>query len=135
MTEGDRIEVRGLRVDGVHGVLDVERRQAQPFEIDLDLYLDTAPAAASDDLAATADYGAAVDAAVAVIAGPPHRLLESLAGAIAGLVLADGHVEAVTVVVRPPLSHDVTSTGVRVQRRGAVGGRRSAGASPEPRSG
>jgi len=57
---------------------------------------------------------------VSVIAGPPHRLLESLAGAIAGLVLADGHVEAVTVVVRklrPPLAPPVASTGVRLHRR------------------
>ena len=43
--DGDRIEVRGLRVDGVHGVLEQERMHAQPFEVDLDLYLDTVPAA------------------------------------------------------------------------------------------
>ncbi len=116
----DRIEVRGLRVDGVHGVLEQEQTRPQPFEVDLDLYLDTGPGASSDDLAATADYGAAVDAAVSVIAGPPHRLLESLADAIAGVVLADRHVEAVTVVVRklaPPLAPPVASTGVRVHRR------------------
>jgi dihydroneopterin aldolase len=116
----DRIEVRGLRVGGVHGVLDEERAGVQPFEVDLDLYLDTGPGAERDDLAATADYAAAVDAAVAVITGPPRRLLESLAGAIAELVLADGHVDAVTVVVRklrPPIVAEVASTGVRVHRR------------------
>jgi dihydroneopterin aldolase len=116
----DRIEVRGLRVDGVHGVLEEEQTRPQPFEVDLDLYLDTGPAARSDDLAATADYAAAVDAAVAVITGPPRQLLESLAGAIAELVLADDHVDAVTVVVRklrPPLAAPVASTGVRVHRR------------------
>jgi dihydroneopterin aldolase len=115
----DRIEVRGLRVDGVHGVLEEERAGVQPFEVDLDLYLDTGPAARSDDLAVTADYAAAVDAAVAVITGPPRQLLESLAGAIAELVLADDHVDAVTVVVRklrPPLVPVVSSTGVRIHR-------------------
>jgi len=118
--EGDRIEVRGLRVDAVHGVLDIERRQPQPFEIDFDLYLDTAAAAASDDLADAVDYGDSVEAALAVMHGAPHDLLESLAGAIADAVLADGRVRAATVTVRklrPPLAHDVTSTGVRVQRR------------------
>lgn len=116
----DRIEVRGLRVDGVHGVLEEEQLRSQPFEVDLDLYLDTAQAASSDDLATTADYGAAVDAAVAVITGPSHRLLESLAGAIADRVLGDHRVDAVTVVVRklrPPLAPPVTSTGVRIHRR------------------
>ena len=51
------------------------------------------PAGSSDDLAATADYAAAVDAAVAVVRGPPRRLLESLAGAVADAVLADPRVE------------------------------------------
>jgi len=117
---GDRIEVRGLRLDGVHGVLEDERRAPQPFEIDLDLYLDTTAAGATDDLARTADYAAAVEAAAAVVAGAPHRLLESLAGAVATGVLGDPRVGAVTVVVRklrPPLAHPVTSTGVRIHRR------------------
>ncbi len=55
-----------------------------------------------------------------VITGPPRRLLESLAGAIAELVLEDLHIEAVTVVVRklrPPLDPQVASTGVRLHRR------------------
>jgi dihydroneopterin aldolase len=118
----DRIEVRGLRVDGVHGVLEEEQARSQPFEVDLDLYVDTGPAAAGDDLDATADYAAAVDAAVAVMAGPPRRLLESLAGAIAARLLEDPRIEAVTVVVRklrPPLTPEVTSTGVRIHRRRA----------------
>jgi 7,8-dihydroneopterin aldolase/epimerase/oxygenase len=116
----DRIEVRGLRIEGVHGVLEEEQRHAQPFEVDLDLYLDLAPAASSDALEATADYGVAVEAAVAVITGPPRQLLESLAGAIAELVLADRRVDAVTVSVRklrPPVPNPVASTGVRVHRR------------------
>lgn len=125
--EGDRIEVRGLRVDGVHGVLEDERARAQPFEVDLDLYLDTAPAGSHDDLALTADYAAAVDAAAAVIAGPPRSLLESLAGDIATRLLDDRRVEAVTVTVRklrPPLALEVDTTGVRVHRRrpGATAG-------------
>jgi 7,8-dihydroneopterin aldolase/epimerase/oxygenase len=116
----DRIEVRGLRVEAVHGVLAQEQAHHQPFEVDLDLYLDTAPAAAGDDLDATADYGAAVDAALAVMAGPPRRLLETLADAIARRVLDDPRVDEVTVVVRklrPPLDPDIGSTGVRIQRR------------------
>ena len=112
--------MRGLRVDGVHGVLDEERVRPQPFEVDLDLYLDTAAGVSRDDLAATADYAAAADAAVAVITGPPRRLLESLATAVAEGVLVDPRIEAVTVTVRklhPPLPHQVASTGVRIHRR------------------
>jgi 7,8-dihydroneopterin aldolase/epimerase/oxygenase len=116
---GDRIEVRNLRLLGVHGLLPHERSRPQPFEVDLDLQLDMTRAAASDDLADTADYGAVIEVAAAVVAGPPHDLLESLAGAIADAVLEDAHVTSVTVTVRklrPPVPHDVGSTGVRLTR-------------------
>jgi 7,8-dihydroneopterin aldolase/epimerase/oxygenase len=117
---GDRIELRGIRLLGVHGLLAEERRAPQPLEVDLDLDLDVAAAVASDDLADTADYGAAVAAAAVVVAGPPHDLLESLAGAIADAVLADDHVRSVTVAVRklrPPIPHHMASAGVRITRR------------------
>ena len=53
----DRIELRGLRVLGAHGVLPEEQQRAQPFEVDLDLELDLRPAGRSDALADTVDYG------------------------------------------------------------------------------
>jgi dihydroneopterin aldolase len=117
--KGDRIEVRSLRLLGVHGLLPEERGRPQPLEVDLDLEVDMDRAVTSDDLAHTADYGAVIAAAAAVVAGPPHDLLESLAGAIADAVLADVHVTSVTVAVRklrPPVPHDVGSTGVRLTR-------------------
>ena len=115
----DRIEVRGLRVIGIHGVLPEERRRPQPFELDLDLDLVERRSAASDDLADTADYAAAVAAAVSVVTGPPHNLLESLASAVADAVLADTAVGSATVTVRklrPPVPHLMGSVGVRVTR-------------------
>lgn len=117
--EPDRIEVRGLRLMAVHGLLEEERTAPQPFEIDLDLFLDTAAAGRADDIGATADYAAAVDAAVEVLAGPPRLLLESLAEAVAAAVLEDRRVDAVTVGVRklaPPVAHEVASAGVRITR-------------------
>jgi dihydroneopterin aldolase len=117
--KGDRIEIRTLRLVGVHGLLPEERSRPQPFEIDLDLEVDMDRAAVSDALADTADYGAVIDAVAAVVAGEPHHLLESLAAAIADAALADAHVTSVTVAVRklrPPVPRDVGSTGVRLTR-------------------
>lgn len=117
--EGDRIELRGLRVFAVHGVHKSERTSPQPFEVDLDIFLDTERAGASDDLADTADYSVAADVVTEVMAGPPRRLLESLASSIAAGVLADPHVRSVTVALRklsPPMPHDLVSAGVRVTR-------------------
>jgi len=117
--QGDRIELRGLRIFAAHGVHEAERSSPQPFEVDLDLLVDTERAGKTDDLADTADYSAAADVVATVMGGPPRRLLESLAGSIATGVLADEHVLSVTVVLRklsPPIPHDIDSAGVRVTR-------------------
>jgi dihydroneopterin aldolase len=116
----DRVEIRGLRVEARHGVTDAEQAEPQPFEVDLDLHVEMSPASAEDDLGRTADYVAAVDAAVAVLHGAPRRLLETLAEDVAAAVLADPKVLAVTVAVRklrPPVAVTLGSAGVRVTRR------------------
>ena len=116
----DRIELRGLRVVGTHGVLPEERERAQPFELDLDVEVDLGPAAASDDVADTVDYGAVAEAAARVVATESFGLLEALAARVADVVLADGRVGAVTVGVRklrPPVAVDLASAGVRITRR------------------
>jgi dihydroneopterin aldolase len=96
-----------------------ERESPQPFEVDLDILVDTETAAISDDLADTFDYSDACALAAAVVAGPPHRLMESLADNIAASILRDPRVFSVTVglrKLRPPLPHDLRSAGVRVTR-------------------
>ena len=117
---GDRIEIRGLRATGVHGALEEERLRPQPFEVDLDVWADLAPAAASDRLADTVDYGALAEAAHSVVTGRSHRLLEALAGEIARVLLAaDDRIRGVSVTVRklrPPLPLDVATTAVRIVR-------------------
>jgi dihydroneopterin aldolase len=116
----DRIELRGLRLVGTHGVLDEERARPQPFEVDLDIELDTVAAARSDALADTADYSAVLAAAAAVVGGRHRQLLESMAAEIASAILIDGRISAVTVSVRklrPPVPFDVASAGVRITRR------------------
>lgn len=120
---GDCVEIRGLRVEAVHGVAEAERRSPQPFEVDLDLYL-AAPglAAASDDLSATADYAAAIEAAAQVLEGAPRHLLETLAEDVASAVLADPHLSGVTVWVRklrPPVARDLRTSAVRITRHRA----------------
>jgi dihydroneopterin aldolase len=100
----DRIELRGMRFEGRHGVLPQEAAEPQPFEVDVVLELALARAGTADDLAMTVDYGTVFDRARAVVeAGPHAALIETLAERIAADVLA-GHpaVEAVTVRLRKP---------------------------------
>lgn len=98
----DRIELRGLRVRGHHGVHDHERRDGQDFVVDVTAWLDLAPAAASDALADTLDYGALARRVAAIVAGPPADLIETVAGRVADAVLADARVTAVEVTLHKP---------------------------------
>ena len=99
----DRIELRGLRVRGRHGVFEHERRDGQEFVVDLVVHADLSAAAASDDLADTLDYGALAGRAAAVLGGPPRDLIESVAGAVAEDVLAsDDRIREVEVTLHKP---------------------------------
>ena len=117
---GDLIELRGLRLAGVVGVLPHEQEQPQPLEVDLDLHLDLATAGASDALDDTADYGAACDVAERIVTGGSFALLEALAERLAAALLeADGRIDAVTVSVRklrPPVAQQLNTSGVRITR-------------------
>ncbi|MFJ2835476.1 dihydroneopterin aldolase [Nocardia sp. NPDC087230] len=97
-----RIELRGLRVFGRHGVFDFERRDGQEFVVDLTVWVDFAVAAASDDLADTVDYGALAERAVNIVAGPPRDLIETVVSEIADDVMTDPRIEAVEAVVHKP---------------------------------
>jgi dihydroneopterin aldolase len=98
----DRIELRGLKVRGNHGVFEHEKRDGQDFYVDVTVWMDLAPAAASDDLADTLHYGELAQTAADIVAGPPRDLIETVAGEIADAVLADDRVSAVEVTVHKP---------------------------------
>ena len=70
--------------------------------VDLVLGLDTRPAAADDDLTRTAHYGVVAEQVVAIIAGEPVDLIETLAQRIADQCLKHAAVEEVEVTVHKP---------------------------------
>jgi 7,8-dihydroneopterin aldolase/epimerase/oxygenase len=98
----DAITIRGLEVFGHHGVLEHERRFGQRFVVDVTLGLDLAPAAASDDLTRTVDYGTLTGDIAGIVAGEPVDLIETLAERIATRCLDDERVVDVEVTVHKP---------------------------------
>lgn len=99
----DRIELRGLKVRGNHGVFDHEKRDGQDFLVDLVLWTDFGAAAASDDLADTIDYGALALLARDVVAGPAFDLIETVASRIAdGIMEMAPAAHAVEVTLHKP---------------------------------
>lgn len=123
----DRIELRGLRVRGRHGLYEHERADGQDFVVDITVWIDLADAAASDDLSDTYDYGVLAQRASDIVAGPPRKLIETVAGEIADDVMKDTRVHAVEVVVHKP-SAPIPQTFADVAvvaRRSRRGGRGS----------
>ncbi|MCK2213968.1 dihydroneopterin aldolase [Actinomadura sp. ATCC 31491] len=98
----DRITLKGLRARGRHGVLAAERELGQEFVVDATLFLDTAPAAAGDDLTMTVHYGELAEALAKVVEGEPVRLIETLAQRLAEVCLAHEAVCRVEVSVHKP---------------------------------
>ncbi|MGV1003329.1 MAG: dihydroneopterin aldolase [Candidatus Nanopelagicales bacterium] len=98
----DRITLRGVRGRGRHGVFDFERREGQEFLVDAVLWVPTAEAARTDDLAQTVDYGAAAQLIVGAIEGEPCQLIERLAVIIAEQLLQYELVRRVEVTVHKP---------------------------------
>lgn len=98
----DLVTLTGLRQRGFHGVLPAERRDGQDFVIDAVIETDTAPAAATDDLARTVDYAALAQRLAAVVGGDAVDLIETVAQRLADAALLDPAVEAVTITVHKP---------------------------------
>lgn len=115
----DRIVLSGMVFHGRHGVLPAERVQSQPFEVDVELNLSLRPAGMSDDLTKTVDYRDVFELCRGVVEGPSYSLLEALAEAIAGQLLARFDVEEVVVRVRKPkvaLPGELGYAGVEIRR-------------------
>ena len=116
----DRVELRGLRVLALCGILAEERVRRQPFEVDVDVYVDLAQAGHSDDLAHTVDYGALCSDIDRIATTEQFGLLERFATRISEVVLQVPGVSAVTVSVRklrPPVPQQLATSGVRIHRQ------------------
>lgn len=98
----DRLALTGLRAIGHHGVLEHERREGQEFVVDVELGLDTRPAAVADDLTATVHYGELAERLHKAVASDPVDLIETLAQRLADICLAEPPVDWVDVTVHKP---------------------------------
>lgn len=98
----DTVSILGIRARGNHGVLDFERENGQQFVVDVEMVVDTAPAAQADDLGLTVDYGAVATEVVRIVTGEPVDLIETLAERIARGVREFPGVQQVTVAVHKP---------------------------------
>jgi len=115
----DALHISGLRAYGHTGLLAEERRLGQWFEVELTLWLDLAPAAASDAIADTFDYAKASTSVQHLIQNQSFQLIETLAAAIAQLLLSDRRLQQVRVQLTklaPPIANFTGSVTVDITR-------------------
>ena len=115
----DCIELRGLRVVCIVGVLPEEREREQPLEVDVDLYADLLAAGQTDELSDTLNYGTVTERVEELCVNARAELLERLAHLVAtDLVALDGAVAARVTVrkIRPPVPNDLGTSAVSVTR-------------------
>lgn len=97
----DRIELKGLECFGYHGVFPEEKREGQPFIVDLTCWLDFRDA--GDDLNNTVSYAELADVAAVIVEGPARDLIETVANEIADTVMERfARLLAVEVTVHKP---------------------------------
>jgi 7,8-dihydroneopterin aldolase/epimerase/oxygenase len=97
------IHLKKLRFHGRHGVLPEEAALGQPWIIDLDLVVDIAQAAATDDLEQTVNYADVYSLCQDIVVNERFALIETLANHILSSVLAaHPRVRAATVTVHKP---------------------------------
>ncbi|WCE41116.1 2-amino-4-hydroxy-6-hydroxymethyldihydropteridine diphosphokinase [Brevibacterium sp. BDJS002] len=115
--DSDRIELRGLRVRGNHGVFDFEKREGQDFVIDVTLHTSISRAAATDDIADTVHYGELAEDVAHIVEDNTFDLIETLAARIAEhcLSLAE-HVEVVVHKPGAPIQRSFNDVSVTVAR-------------------
>ena len=96
----DSVRLEDVRFYGHHGVSKAEQTVGVWFSVDAELAVDLAPAALSDDLATTVDYGAIAHRIVEIGQQGRVNLLERLASLIADALLREYPTDHVRVRVR-----------------------------------
>ena len=102
MSKEDMIELKGMVFYGFHGASAAEQEVGQRFVVDLEVRRDLSVAGRTDSLVDTVSYSRLYKVSKGVLEGERRKLLENVAEALAGLVLAEFDVESVMVRVKKP---------------------------------
>ena len=117
---GDRIFLRGLTAECIIGFIDWERRVKQTVVLDLELPVDCARAAASDEVTDTVDYKRVAKRVLAFIEASEFKLVETLAQRLALLLLEEFELAWVRLSLnKPGAIRNSRDVGVVIERRRA----------------
>ena len=100
--KGDRIFLHGLAVECIIGFIEWERRIRQTVVLDVEMPVDCARAARSDDVADTLDYKRVAKRLITFVGESEFKLVETLAHRAALLILGEFNVDWVRLSVNKP---------------------------------
>ena len=99
----DRIEIKGIKSFGYHGVFESENIAGQEFFVDIALELDLTRASVTDDVSDTVNYAEISDLVVEEVTGDRVALIEKLAARIADRIKKSySQIATVSVTVHKP---------------------------------
>lgn len=114
----DVICLRDLKFETVIGTYAWERRVHQKISLDLEMAVDTRPAAASDQLADTLDYSALVQRLGEFVTAAEFQLIEALAEACARIILTEFKVEQLKLTLhKPGAVRNAGDVALRIERQ------------------
>lgn len=119
-----KIQIKGLRVYGYHGVMEHERDEGQYFIIDATIKVDAKRASSTDDISNTVSYAEIAQLIADNVRNNPVNLLETLSQRIADEVLnaAGPWAKSVKVTVSKPdapidLNFDTVAVTAKAKRQ------------------
>jgi dihydroneopterin aldolase len=114
----DTIFLRGLEVECIIGFIDWERRIKQRVQIDLEMPVDCARAAATDDVADTVDYKRVAKRVIGFVEASQFLLVETMAHRMAMMILEEFGLEWIRISVnKPGAIRGSRDVGVAIERR------------------
>ncbi len=114
----DKIHIRDLKVMGIVGIKPDERTTPQEILVNATLWVNTRPAAASDDIADAANYRTITKALIAHLEGGEPMLVERLVQELVDVVFAtEPRVRSVELTVEKPTAlRHARSVGITIHR-------------------
>jgi len=100
----DKIFLNDLHIDTIIGIYDWERETLQTLSFDLEMDWDIRPAAKSDDIEHTLDYGSIAQTIVSFVEASRYQLIETLAEDLTSLLLKTYPIPKLKLTLSKPVA-------------------------------
>ena len=112
----DRIVIREMEIQCRIGVPDEERAEPQSLRVTIEMDVDTAPSAKTDNIGQTVDYFLVYQRVHTLSGARPRKLIETLAEEISQMVLGEFQVKTVSVRIDKYILPNTRAVSVEIQR-------------------